>query len=87
MLLGISPDYLYLQNKSPKKLSDFHKPYFLVFCKDNNDINSSREKLIKKWENNKSEDNILSKIESIGDVETYRSFWDYGKLKKVFKVY
>lgn len=87
MLLGISSDYLYLQNKSPKKLSDFHKPYFLVFSKDNNEINSSREKLIKRWEENKSEDNILSKIEEIGEVETYRSFWEYGKLKNVFKVY
>ncbi len=87
MLLGISPDYLYLQGKSPKVISDFHKPYFLVFCKDDKDVNSSREKLIKKWNENKTDDNIFSKIDGIGDVETYRSFWNYEKSRKVFKVF
>ena len=87
MLLGISPDFLYLQDKSPKSLSDLHKPYFLAFCKGDNNINSLREKLLKNWNESKSEDNIFSKIDNIGEIENYRSFWEFGKTKKVFKVF
>ena len=32
MLLGISPDFLYLNNEQPKPVSDYHRPYFLAFC-------------------------------------------------------
>ena len=87
MLMGISPDYLYLQNKSPQLISDIHKPYFLVFCQDGNDIHSSRKILLNKWRENSSEDNIFSKIDDIGEVESYHSFWDFDKTKNVFKVF
>ncbi len=87
MLLGISSDYLYFHGKQPKVVSDLHRPYFLVFCPKERDINSARKELLKKWEDNKSNDNALSKIERIGEVENYRSFWDFGKDRKIFKVY
>jgi DNA polymerase elongation subunit (family B) len=87
MLLGISPEYLYFQGKTPKVVSDYHRPYFLAFCPTDRNINSARTELLKKWEENKSEENTLSKIEKIGEVENYRSFWDFEKSRKVFKVY
>jgi len=87
MLLGISPEYLYLHRKQPKALSDLHRPYFLVFCPKDRNINSARSELINKWKENKSEGNTLSKIEEIGEVENYRSFWGFEKNRKIFKVY
>ncbi|GAG05751.1 unnamed protein product, partial [marine sediment metagenome] len=63
MLLNISPEYLYFHGKEPKKVSDIHQPYFLVFCPKNRDADTARKDLIKKWEDNKSEENTLSKIE------------------------
>ena len=87
MLLGISPEYLYFHGKQPRSVSDFHRPYFLVFCPKNRDVSSARKELIKKWEDNKSEENALSKIEDVGEVEEYRSFWDFSGKRKVFKVY
>ena len=87
MLLGISSEYLYFHGKSPKKVSGLHKPYFLAFCPDDKNIESARNSLIKKVDDNKSEENALSKIDSVGNVDTYRSFWDYNKSRKVFKVY
>ena len=87
MLIGISSDYLYLLGKTPIDMSDHHRPYFLVFSSNDINIDSARSNLLKKWENNKSEANPLSKIEAIGEVETYNSFWDFEKKRKVFKVY
>jgi DNA polymerase elongation subunit (family B) len=87
MLLGISSEYLYLQGKTPKNVLDYHRPYFLVFSPNNINLDSARSSLIKKWENNTSETNHLSKIEDIGETETYNSFWDFEKRRKVFKVY
>ena len=87
MLLGISPEYLYFQKRQPKNISDLHRPYFLVFCPKDRNINSARTELLKKWEENKSEENPLSKIEEIGEVENYRSFWHFGQERKIFKVY
>jgi len=86
MLLGISPDYLYFYNSEPKKVSDFHRPYFLVFTNENS-VKSARSKLYEKWKKNKSEDSIFSKIEDIGEVESYKSFCDFEKTRKVFRVY
>jgi DNA polymerase elongation subunit (family B) len=87
MLLGISPEYLYFHGVKPKVVSDLHRPYFLVFCPKERNINSARTELLKKIEENKSEGNTLSKIEEIGDVENYRSFWDFGQSQKIFKVF
>ena len=87
LLIGISPDYLYLHEKIPKLISELHKPYFLVFCPEDRNIESARKDLIKKWDNNKSSDDNFSKIRDIGEVETYHSFWDFGKDIKIFKVF
>jgi DNA polymerase elongation subunit (family B) len=87
LLIGISPDYLYLHEKTPKLISELHKPYFLVFCPKDRNIESARKDLIKKWENNKSSDDTFSKIKDIGEVETYHSFWDFGKDIEIFKVF
>jgi len=87
MLLGISPEYLYLHGKAPKRISDYHQPYFLAFCPKERNIESARKDLSKKLEENTSEENILSKIERIGEIEDYRSFRDFNENRKIFKVY
>ncbi len=87
LLIGISPEYLYLHEKIPKAISELHKPYFLVFCPKDRNTESARKDLIKKWENNKSSDDSLSKIKEIGEVETYQSFWDSGADREIFKVF
>jgi len=87
MLLSISPDYLYLHKKPPKFVLDLHKPYFLAFSPSDRNIESARKDLLKKVEDNNSESNPLSKIDKIGEIENYRSFWDFDKKRKVFKVY
>ena len=87
MLLNISPDYLYLHKKPPKLVSDLHKPYFLAFSSSDRNISSARKDLLKKWEDSDSESNPLSKIDKIGEIENYRSFWDFDKKRQVFRVY
>ena len=84
MLLSISPDYLYFIDKKPVKISNYHKPYFLAFT-DSSKIDSARNRLIKKINDSNSE--TLSKIESIGEIEDYRSFCNFSKKRKVFRVY
>jgi DNA polymerase elongation subunit (family B) len=85
LLLGISPEYLYFQGKTPKRISDLHNPYFLTFSPK--DTKTARKELIKKWEENQSETSPLFKIDEIGEIETYRSFWDSKKNRDVFKVF
>jgi len=87
MLLGISPELLYFYRKIPRPISDFHSPYFLVFTSENIDIKIARNKLIDQWEKNKTDHQILSKIKSIGEIDTYRSFCDFTKNRQIFKVY
>jgi len=87
MLLGISPEYLYIHGKAPKRISDYHQPYFLAFCPKERNIKSARKDLLKKLEENTSEEDILSKIERIGEIEDYRSFRDFNENRKIFKVY
>jgi DNA polymerase elongation subunit (family B) len=87
MLLGISPEYIYLHGKAPKRISDYHQPYFLAFCPKEKNIESARKDLLKKLEENTSEENTLSKIERIGEIEEYRSFRDFNENRKIFKVY
>lgn len=87
MLINISPEYIYLHNKPPKPVSDLHKPYFLAFSNSDRSISSARKDLINKWKDANFDSSPLSKIESIGEIESYRSFWDFNKNLKVFKVY
>jgi len=87
MLLGISPEYIYLHRKSPKKISYYHQPYFLAFCPKERNVESARKDLLEKLGENKSEENTLSKIEKIGEIEDYRSFRDFNENRKIFKIY
>jgi len=87
MLLGISPEFLYFHKKPPKKVSDLHRPYFLAFCPKDKNIEVARKELLRKWEAKTSEEDTLYKIEEIGEIENYRSFWDVQRSKRVFKVY
>lgn len=86
VFLGISPEYLYFKGKNPQRVSDLHHPYFLVFTPSHDNIQSARKKLMSLWEQQKGDHPKLSKIVSIGEVESYRSFCDYTKIKEVFKV-
>jgi len=86
MLLGISPEFLYFHKKPPKKVSDLHRPYFLAFCPKDKTIENARKELLRKWEAKTSEEDTLFKIEEIGEIENYRSFWDVKRDKRVFKV-
>ena len=83
--LGISQDYAYLHNEPPVQLSDIHSPYFLVFTGNENDIETARKKLIEDIE--KKIDENLNKIERVGEIIEYRSFWDFDLKRKVFPVY
>ena len=87
LLIGISPEYLYMYGKNPKLISDLHRPYFLAFCPKDRNIDTERRELIKKWKDNKSSNEFLSKIEEIGEVENYKSFWDFDVRRKIFKVF
>lgn len=79
-LLSISQDYLYFHHQKPKLVSDYHRPYFLVFGD-----NSIRKKIVSLLKNNSEPP--LSYIEDIGEIEEYRSFWDFNKKRSVFRVY
>lgn len=87
MLLGISPEFLYVHGKPPQQVSEYHRPYFLAFCPKDRTIETARHELLKKWEENKLEANALSKIEDIGEIETYQSFCNFNETRKIFKVY
>jgi len=87
LLLGISSDFLYFQKRAPVKVSEYHSPYFLAFAPEDVDIGKARENLVEKWELHKSEDDSFGNIRKIGDVERYRSFWDFNKTREVFKVF
>ncbi len=87
VLLGISPEYLYFHEKTPRKVSEYHRPYFLVFCPKERKIDSARNELLKKIKENHSEESPLSKIEEIGEIEKYKSFWDFNQTRNIFKVY
>lgn len=87
MLLGLSPTYLYFQGKTPQLISEQHHPYFLAFSSKDTDATTARKKLLEQWNQNKLDHPKLSKITSIGELETYRSFCDFTKTRKVFKVY
>lgn len=86
-LFGISQDYIYSFDKKPQRISLFHNPYFLAFSDSNTTTESLRDKFITRWENNKDTHPQLSKIKDIGEIETYQSFSDFTKKRKVFKIY
>ena len=87
VLLGLSPNYLYFQGKTPQRVSELHHPYFLAFPPTATDAHTARKKLLEQWNNNKEDHPKLSKITGIGELEAYRSFCDFSKTRQVFKVY
>ena len=87
MILGISSENVYTYGNKIEEVSKLHKPYFLVFCPKEKNIELERRQLIKKVQENISQDHVLAKIDSIGEIEEYRSFWDFNKKIKIFKVY
>jgi len=87
LLLGLSPNYLYFQGKPPQLVSELHHPYFLAFPPATADAKTARNKLVEQWKQNKEDHPKLSKITSIGELESYRSFCDFTKKRDVFKVY
>ena len=86
MLLGISPDFLYLHQQKPKRVDDVHQPYFLSFTPENTSTESA-QKILKERIAQNPDHPTFSKIVSVGDVETYRSFSNFTKKRKVFKVF
>ena len=64
LLIGISPEYLYVHEKIPKVISELHKPYFLAFCPKEEPIESARNELIKRWEDKKSSDDTQMKSQT-----------------------
>ena len=86
MLLGVSHDFLYYHGNSPVPAKDIHRPYCLVFCNDNTHILNEKKRLVKQWKEQPS-NTMLAQIVDIGEVETYRSFSDFTKTRKLFKVY
>ena len=83
-LLGISSEYLYIHGKEPKPVEDLHSPHFLVFS-ENDNIEKDRKRLIELWKS--SDATPLRHIKDIGEIETYRSFWDFKRKIKAFRVY
>ena len=87
LLLGLSPEFLYFQGKTPKRINELHNPYFLAFTPKDVSIENARTTFIDYLEKNQKDNQILSKITRIGDVENYRSFCDFREKRNVFKVY
>jgi len=87
MFVGISPQYLYYHDTKPQYISDLHNPYFLAFGDNPNQSERLRKNLINRWEQNKQNHQILSKIIDIGDIKRYQSFCDFQATRDVFKVY
>ncbi|HHF58890.1 MAG TPA: hypothetical protein ENL44_01670 [Thermoplasmatales archaeon] len=83
-LLGISSEYLYIHGKQPKPVEELHSPNFLVFSKDDS-IEKDRKRLIDAWKS--LQDTPLRHIKDVGEIETYRSFWNFDRKIKAFRVY
>ena len=84
-VLGISPESLYILGKKPQSLEEIHKPHFLAFPPSDKDVEVERKKLVDAWKRN--EETPLKHITDIGEVEEFRSFWDFEKKVKGFRIY
>ena len=84
-VLGISPESLYILGKKPQSLEEIHKPHFLAFPPSDRDVEVERKKLVDAWKRN--EETPLKHITDIGEVEEFRSFWDFEKKVKGFRIY
>jgi len=79
MLINVSPHYLYWSGKI-QPIEEVHAPYFLAFPPKGIEASKAREQVIKSFEGDE-------RIRKVGEVETYKSFWDPSVERKVFKVY
>jgi len=87
LLLGISPEYLYFKQGLIEPISKYHHPYFLAFTGTEEPCASTRQRLIDLWKKNKESQTPFSFVTRIGELETYRSFWDFGRTLQAFKIY
>ncbi len=87
LLLGLSSEYLYFKQGCVEPISEYHKPYFLAFMGSSTNTAAAQKDLKDRWQKNKNGSTPLSYITKIGDLETYRSFWDYRNTFAAFKVY
>ena len=87
ILMGLSSDLLYFNNKKTEKISKYHSPYFLAFTNNKIDIHKARNKLFDQWKKNSSEHEIFSKIKDIGEIQQYKSFSNFEENRQIFKIY
>ncbi|MDG6229358.1 MAG: DNA polymerase domain-containing protein [Candidatus Thermoplasmatota archaeon] len=87
LLLGLSPEYLYFKQGLIEPISTYHHPYFLAFTGTDEPCASTRQRLFDLWQKNKENQTPFSYVSRFGELETYRSFWEYGKTFQAFKIY
>ncbi|MBS3802156.1 MAG: hypothetical protein KGY65_05345, partial [Candidatus Thermoplasmatota archaeon] len=86
ILLGVSPDYLYLQQGKITRVDSFHQPYFLAFKNTESETKDAKKQIQDLQKNNK--DSIpWSYINRFGEVQEYDSFWHPSKKRHVFPIY
>lgn len=79
MLINVSPHYLYWSGKI-QPMEELHAPYFLAFPPGGVEVGKAREKVMKNFEGDE-------RVRKVGEVETYRSFWNPSVERKIFRVY
>lgn len=79
MLINVSPHYLYWKDRL-QPIGEKHRPYFLVFAPAGMDVEEARKKVADALRDDE-------RVEEIGGVERYQSFWDQRVKREVFKVY
>jgi len=86
ILLGISPDYLYLQQGKITRVDSFHQPYFLAFKNTESETKAAKKQIQDLQQKNK--DSLpWSYINRFGEVQEYNSFWHPSKKRHVFPIY
>jgi len=79
MLVNVSPDYLYWTDHV-QPIEDRHAPYFIALPPSGMDAGEARKKVAGELTGDE-------RVERIGELETYQSFWHPGVQRPVFKVY
>ncbi len=79
MLINASATHLYWQGRI-QRISEVHRPYFLVIVPSHMEAGEARAKVVREI----GDDN---RVDEIGRIEEYTSFWDSSVKRKVFRVY
>jgi len=79
MLVNVSPNYLYWKDLL-QPIREKHRPYFLAFAPAGMDVEEGRKKVADALGDDE-------RVEEIGGVERYQSFWDQRVSREVFRVY